>query len=168
MKISNITLILLALFIDSFVVVHADPVTVNITGKVIASPCIVDTVNSDLNVNLGDIEASTMSNSGQVSTIIPFQVVLKSCPAATSNATVSFSGTEDTAAPGRYLNTGVATNVAVEVLQNGVLIPPGSNINQVVQSDRTVIYSLQSRAYAKSQVTPGSIIATVQMTFSYQ
>lgn len=32
----------------------ANPVNINITGKVVASPCTVDTTKSQLNVNLGD------------------------------------------------------------------------------------------------------------------
>jgi minor fimbrial subunit len=148
----------------------AAPTQVNITGTVIASPCSVDTSNSDLDVNLGNIQAADLSTAGAGSTLVPFKLKLKDCPASTTSAVVTFSGTEDTAAPGRYINTGTALNVAVEVQETstGDLKGPTTNITQTVQADRSVTYDLQTRAYAKAAATPGSVIATVQATFTYQ
>jgi minor fimbrial subunit len=146
----------------------ADTVVVNITGRVLASPCTLDAASSDMNVNLGAVPSTDLATPGQVSNAVPFHLVVKSCPAATTNATLTFGGTEDTDAPGRYLNTGTATNVAVEVFQASTLQGPGTSMTLPVQSDRTATFNLQSRVYAKGQSTSGTIIATLQATFVYQ
>ncbi|MCS2171960.1 type 1 fimbrial protein [Scandinavium sp. TWS1a] len=147
---------------------YADTVVVNITGRVLASPCTLDTANSDQNVNLGAVPSTDLATPGQVSTAVPFHLVVKSCPAATTNAILTFGGTEDADAPGRYLNTGTATNVAVEVFQASTLQGPGTTITLPIQADRTATFNLQSRVYAKGQSTSGTIIATLQATFVYQ
>lgn len=146
----------------------ADPVTVNITGNVVASPCTLDTANSDLAVSLGDIQATDLASAGATSTAKDFKLKLNACPAATTTAVLTFGGNEDTGAPGRYINTGTATNVAVEVLQGSILQGPTTAMSLPVQADRTVTFNLKSRAYAKGQATPGSIISTMQATFTYQ
>lgn len=146
----------------------ADPIMVNITGNVVASPCTLDVANSDLTVDLGNIPTTTLATIGATSTAKPFKLTVNMCPAATTNAILSFSGTEDTVAPGRYVNTGTATNLAVEVLQGSTLQGPGTTMSLPIQADRTATFNLQSRAYAKGQSTPGTIIATLQATFIYQ
>lgn len=48
-------------------IAEAEPVNINITGKVVASPCTVDTTQSQLNVNLGDnIQATALGQPGNV------------------------------------------------------------------------------------------------------
>lgn len=148
----------------------ADPVMVNITGNVVASPCTLDTANSDLAIDLGNIQATDLASVGVTSTPKSFNLAVNACPAATTNVVLSFGGTEDSQAPGRYANTGTATNVAVEVLQasTGTLKGPGTTLTLPVLADRTATFNLQTRAYAKGQATPGSIVSTMQATFIYQ
>ncbi|MGO4744698.1 fimbrial protein [Serratia quinivorans] len=162
--------VLAALFITAGITTaQAAPTSIAINGLVVASPCTVDTTNSNLTVDLGTIQAADLAAVGNTSTAVPFQLKLKDCPAATTSAVVTFGGTADPVATTRYISTGTASNVAVEVLQasTGNLKGPTTNITQSVQADRTVTYALQSRAYAKGAATPGTIVATVQATFSY-
>lgn len=50
--IKNSTLALLVIT-AGYNVAMADPVNINITGRVVSSPCVVNNNNSDLNVDLG-------------------------------------------------------------------------------------------------------------------
>ena len=153
--------------------VVAAPTQVNITGVVVASPCAVDTTNSDLNVNLGtNIQATSLATAGNTSTAVPFKLVVKDCPTTTTKVTASFSGTADSAAGGRYATTsgaGMATNVAVEVAQD---VSPYTLQNPGTTMDMTVVgtsatFLLRANAYAKGVVTPGNIASVMSVDFTY-
>ena len=75
-------------------VAGAEPVNINITGKVIASPCVVAS-GSNINVNLGDIPAADIAAAGTTSTPVNFTINLTSCPVGTTSVVVTFTGTED-------------------------------------------------------------------------
>lgn len=170
MKIIKKSVLISMLAVLAVPVVNAADTTLNITGRVTASACAVDG-NTSVNVDLGNnIQASGLAAATNTSTAVPVQLKLKDCPAATTSAIVTFGGTEDTAAPGRYISGGTASNVAVELIEtsSGDLKGPGSSITLPIQADRTVTYVLESRAYAKAMVSPGTISATVQATFTYQ
>lgn len=160
----------LAAIAAGYNVAIADPVNINITGQVVASPCEVNNNNSDLNVNLGQtIQASTLATAGAGTAPTPFNLSLKSCPVGTSNVTVTFSGTA-AANPqtDMYLNTGVATPLAVELSSGATILGNNSMLTQSVQPDRTVTYALSARAVTPTgNVMPGSIIALVQANFTY-
>lgn len=153
--------------------VVAAPTQVNITGVVVASPCTVDTTNSDLNVNLGtSIQAKDLATAGNTSTAVPFKLVVKDCPTTTSKVTATFSGTADAAAGGRYATTsgtGMADNVAVEVAQDVspyTLQNPGSTMEATVVGT-TATFALRASAYAKGVVTPGNIASVMSVDFTY-
>lgn len=151
-------------------VAKADPVNINITGNVVASPCVVNNSSNNLNVDLGQaIQAETLSTAGAGTTPTAFNLSLTSCPVGTSNVTVTFTGT---AAAGpqsnMYLNTGLATPLAVELSSGGTILGNNSTLNQVVLPNRSVTYALNARAVtATGNVMPGSIIALVQANFTY-
>ncbi|WP_051588652.1 MULTISPECIES: fimbrial protein [unclassified Serratia (in: enterobacteria)] len=153
--------------------VVAAPTQVNITGVVVASPCTVDTTNSDLNVNLGtSIQAKDLATAGDTSTAVPFKLVVKDCPTTTTKVTAAFSGTPDAAAGGRYATTsgtGMAGNVAVEVAQEAsptTLQNPGSSMEATVTGN-SATFSLLASAYAKDAVTPGNIASVMSVDFTY-
>lgn len=146
---------------------------VNITGVVVASPCTVDTTNSDLNVDLGtNIQATSLATAGVTSTAKPFQLVVKDCPAGTTKVTAAFSGSADSAAGGRYATTsgtGMASNVAVEVARTASLTTlqnPGSTMDATVVGT-SATFLLSASAYSKGAVTPGNIAAVMSVDFSY-
>lgn len=153
--------------------VVAAPTQVNITGVVVASPCSVDTSNSDLNVDLGtNIQATSLATLGDTSPEVPFKLVVKDCPTGTTRVTAAFSGTADAAAGGRYETTsgaGMAGNVAVEIKQNvspNALQNPGSTMVSTVVGS-TATFLLSASAYAKAAVTPGNIAAVMSVDFTY-
>lgn len=153
---------------------RADPVNINITGKVVASPCIVDTATSTLNVDLGNIQASTLNQAGNVSPYKIFDLVLKDCPSGTASVTATFSGALAPDGTGDYMNTGTATNVNVQLKEsqpsgNGKFLGPGAALTRSVATDRTVTFRMGARAItATADVMPGTIVSISQVTFTYQ
>lgn len=160
-------ILFLAMFSSS---VFADPVSINITGNVVASPCTVDTANSNLTVDLGTIQATDLATPASGSTFIPFAIKLKDCPTGTTTATITFSGTPDAAKPdSTYANTGTATNTAVELQgSGGDLFGNGKFFTGTIAADHTYTFNLKTRAYsAAGSVMPGTISAVVQANFTY-
>lgn len=152
-------------------VAHADPVNINITGNVVAAPCSVNNNTSNLNVSLGNaIQATDLAAPGDGSTLKPFNLSLTACPFGTSNVKVTFTGTPDTASPTMYKSTGTATNIAVELSQQGTgtILSNNSTLTQPVLADKTVTYALNARAYTTAgSVMPGNVSTVVQASFTY-
>ena len=89
-----------------------DPVTLNITGNVIASPCQVSSDSITKSVDLGqNIRASSLQTAGAATDWVNFDINLNSCPAGTTKAIMTMHGTADLNNPAdMYRNTGTATN----------------------------------------------------------
>lgn len=150
----------------------ADPVNINITGKVVASPCTVNNGNSDLNVDLGTtIQASSFVNAGDATPPKGFNLSLTGCPVGTNNVTVTFTGTAASAPQTTmYKNTGTATSLAVElsITDLGTILSNNVSITRPVQAGRTVTFPLSARAVTSTgSVAPGTIVALVQANFTY-
>ncbi|EHJ2438120.1 TPA: type 1 fimbrial protein [Salmonella enterica] len=149
-----------------------DTVSLNITGNVIAAPCMVNGVAGNIDVDLGNIQATTLSAASSSSPEVPFDIKLTNCPTGTSSVLATFSGTSDpVAGTNYYINTGTATNVAVALIQasTGNLKGNGMTINQTVQPDRTVTISMKAKAYSSAGgAMPGTIKSVVTATFTYQ
>ncbi|MDY0923348.1 fimbrial protein [Leclercia sp. CFBP8987] len=149
-----------------------DTVTMNITGNVVASPCVVNGGGGNIDVDLGDIQATTLATAASSSTEKAFDIKLTSCPTGTSSVVATFSGTSDTVAgTDYYKNTGTAGNVAVALIQasNNYMKGNGTTITQTVQADRTATMSMKAKAYSSAGgATPGTIKSVVTATFTYQ
>lgn len=149
----------------------ADSVNVSVTGNIVASPCIFNGGNNNLDINLGNIQASNMSTPGSISDPVPFSLLFTQCPAGTSSVTVSFTGnTDPVAGADYYMNSGSATRVAIAMseTETGTLKGTGTSITQTVAADRTATMAM--KAWVKSVTggaTPGSISAVVVMTMQY-
>jgi len=152
-------------------VIAADSVNVNVTGNIVASPCIFNGGNNTLDINLGSIQASNMATPGSTSDPVPFSLPFTRCPAGTRSVTVSFTGNPDPiAGADYYMNSGSATNVAIAMSEvaTGALKGTGTSITQTIAADRTVTMAMQ--AVVKSVTggaTPGSFSAVVVMTMQY-
>lgn len=149
----------------------ADPVNINITGKVIASPCTVDTA-SNLSVDLGqNLQAADLNASGKFSTWVPFSLKVSNCPNSTNNVIATFSGTANAADTSRlYQNTGGAGNLAVELQQADLpnkALGNGQMLTVPVAMDNTAEFKLRTRAWATAVALPGTIVAVVSATFTY-
>ncbi|TQI81985.1 minor fimbrial subunit [Serratia fonticola] len=150
--------------------------TLNITGTIKASPCTVvaDDASGNVNVKLGDdIQAASLTPQ-KGSEWKPFDLKLKDCPDTTTAVVAAFTGTPATETGGEdlYKNTGDATKVQIE-LQNrtaGTRLGNGSNMKvDVVGATNDATFPLQARAYSvEGGVTPGTVVGTVQVAFTYQ
>ncbi|MDK9366333.1 fimbrial protein [Lelliottia wanjuensis] len=152
----------------------ANSVSIDIKGKVIASPC--TTVNggeATKAVALGDtIGADTLATAGSGTPLVKFELPLTGCPAGTTNIKATFSGTADGTTTTMWKNTAAtpAPNTAIELSnQTGsALISNGSSITEAVTSG-TATFKLQARAYsAAGSATPGDIESVIVATFEYQ
>lgn len=167
-----------ALYIASGLTHYAlasDPVTLNITGNVVASPCDVSASSENMTIDLGggkDLQTADLNAAGSSSPWVPITVSLENCPAGTSSVTATFHGTSDAAdVDTLYSNTGTATNVAVQL--EGKLEEPYGNgktstITIADATDGKPTWDLQTRAFSKSGgVTPGTISSVITMSFAY-
>ena len=136
MKIRHKKLLILTLLCWN--VFSADSVTMGVTGNIVASPCIFNGGNSNLDVNLGDIQATNMAT-----------------PGSSSDYYLN-SGTA----------TNVA--VAMSEAGSGVLKGTGSSITHNIAADRTATLAMQASVKSVSGgATPGSVSAVVVMTLQY-
>ncbi|KAB8308842.1 type 1 fimbrial protein [Rouxiella chamberiensis] len=168
MKTSSLALIIFAgLSQSSF----ADPTQININGTVVASACTVDNAGAPVQVTLDTLEATALATAGESGGWKTFDLKLINCPATTTVSTATFAGTPATANANLYTNTGTATNVEVE-LQNTAGKQLGNGATYAVDVDAStheVVYPLQARAFTTAgSVMPGTIIGSVQATFTYQ
>lgn len=152
----------------------AAPVTVNITGKVVAAACTVNNSGS-YNVVMPDVTAATLNPVASYGALWKtFDVTLSNCPAGTSSITATFDGTADTADAMKYANTtgaGYATNVSVQVQnRSGTVADMGKNSTMTVNVDtsRNATFDLQARPYSTpGGATVGNISTVVLMNFNY-
>lgn len=148
-----------------------DSVDIDVTGDIVASPCIFNGGNNGLNINLGDIYASNMATPHSHSEPVPFALRFTQCPAGTKSVSVQFSGVTDPAAGGDYYkNSGSAGGVAVGLqdLLTGNAAGAGTRINRPVESDRTITLGMKAWVYSSGGgVTPGTVNSTVVLTMQY-
>lgn len=148
----------------------ADPVTLNITGNIVASPCQVSSDSITKSVDLGQsIQAAGLQTSGSSTTWTNFTINLTACPAGTTKAIMTMHGTADSNSPNdMYQSTGTAQNVSVQLQSQAAdQLGDGKSITGTIASN-AYSYQLRARAYTQNgAVTPGTIISTVTATFVY-
>ena len=170
-RIMKYSILILTVMVMVYQTANAEPVDIEVEGKVVAAPCVVNNNVGSLDVNLGrNIKTADLATANSGSPLKPFDIVLSNCPAGTNNVTVVFTGDIDDDVPTMYKNTGTAENIAVELSEQGsdTILGNNSELTQPVLADKTVTFALNARAYtAKGDVGPGNIIAVVQATFSY-
>ncbi|MFI8417430.1 fimbrial protein [Serratia sp. NPDC078593] len=149
----------------------------NIKGTIKASPCTVDTPSSSgITVDLGDnIQASTLATPKSGSEWVPVPIRLKDCPPTTSAVMATFAGTPATEETDLYANTtaaGAATLVQIELADsaNEARMGNGKSMAQPVSSaTNDATFNLKARAYSSAGgATPGDIVGTVQVSFTYE
>lgn len=145
-------------------------VNIDITGKVVASPCVVNGNNESLAVNLGDnIQADSLATSGSATAWTDVTLKLTNCPASTTSFSVAFAGTADT---NYYKNTGTASNLKLELTDSSSnsAYKNGAKLENVAISTTSHAYDLvmRARAVSNGSVMPGTIVGQVQATFTYQ
>jgi minor fimbrial subunit len=149
----------------------AERVNLNVTGNIVASPCQFNGGINQMDVDLGDIQASNMVRAGSVSQPINFTLLFSACPAGTSRVTVTFTGHQDPiAGVDYYQSNGTATNVAIGIRDptTGALKGSGTDMTQQVLPDRTAAIPVQAFVYsAAGHPMPGTLRSVVLLTMQY-
>lgn len=157
----------------------ADKTSIEITGRVVEQPCVVDG-GANITVDLGqNILSNTISDAGGDGSWTYFSVKAKNCPSSKSEAIAEYSGT---GGYDSYSNTGTAEGVDVQLQiskpgvydvhkGDGAPLGPGHWYYADINTDRTALFTMRARPIRKSsnqEVTPGTINAVVMMTFIYE
>ncbi|WMY75331.1 fimbrial protein [Buttiauxella selenatireducens] len=168
MRINHIAAVCLLMGMTSLC--QADPVTLNITGNIVASPCQISSDSVTKAVDLGqNIQASDLQTGGLATTWIPFTIDLTSCPGGTTKVIMTMHGSADPVNPNdMYHSTGTAQNVSVQLQSQAAdLMGDGKSLSGNIASN-AYSYQMRARAYTQNGgVTPGTIVATVTATFVY-
>lgn len=156
----------------------ASPITLNVTGNVIAAACTVDTtLAGGQQVQLGDVGRTKLQNVGEAGPWKSFSLQLINCPTGTSFSTATFTGTADSSDTTLFANTEPATTAAAQVAvqmaddnnRGTVISNNGSMTVSVDSTAKTAIFPLAARLYTPTGgVQPGSVSATVLVNFTYQ
>jgi len=151
--------------------VHAaDNVIISFTGNIQQASCTVDGP-TNIPVDLGTLQATSLAAAGSSSTWIPFSLKLNNCPNGLLTATATFTGTPDSQdINSMYKNTGTSNPLAVQLQSGDGTLALGNNKTWQRQvTGNTVTYDLRTRAYSGAgAVNPGTIGAVVVATFTYQ
>ncbi|MBL5826385.1 fimbrial protein [Serratia fonticola] len=161
----------LLIMVAGYNVAIADPVNINITGKVVASPCAVDTASVSQDVDFGQVRLNEMRAAGNASDWKPFQVRLVNCPQNTTSVTVTFSGIPASNDATLYANAGTAPNATVQLAQdaNRTLVQGvGSTMTVPVDEQHNATYALAGRLIVTDDTGAGTFSSVVQMNFTYQ
>lgn len=155
----------------------ADIVAISVNGRLIASPCRVNSSQSNFLVQLGNTPAATLANKYSATPEVYFKIVLDQCPESTNSVIASFSGqTYPQDANYGYANNG--TSQFVGVLLKLTDEPDhfvsntrsGKSVNlKVDKSTNSVVFNFSTRLWTDTgNVTPGTINSAVTISFTYQ
>lgn len=163
------------LLLSTVTLAHAaDPVSINVTGNIVASTCEVasDSITKTIALDGGKgIQAKDLTAAGAASEWVAFDINLENCPAGTTSAKITFSGTPDETNPDdMYANTGTAQNASVQLQgTGGEKFGNGKSYNYSPIQNNVVVFHLHSRIYTQNGgVTPGTVSAVVTADMTYQ
>lgn len=157
----------------SSVTANAASGTINFTGNVTADACTVDSASQSQTVALGTIGATDFASAGATSGNGKITVVLSSCPAATTKASVSFGGPINSANPDLLAlsSSSTATNLGIALYEadGTTKIPMGSpskSQNLTAGGTTNLVYQAKYMSTAAT-VTAGSANAAADFTVLY-
>jgi len=149
---------------------------ISVTGTIQASTCtsIAGTSGTNVDVTLPVVAASALASSGQTAGTTPFQIALSGCP-TTGSAHAFFEpgSTTTDMTTGNLKNTGLATNVQVQLLNDDLSVirvnQPDLSQNSLPVSLATGSATLKYRAqyYATGTAVAGSVNSSVYYTIVY-
>lgn len=166
-NLKGVIIFLTVLFIAA---AHAHDGTVNISGIIQDNTCELAPDSQNKTVNMGTVTGAQFSRVGDFSPVKNFTLDLQNCGPAASEATVTFSGTQDAQNPDLFAleaTEDAANGLALGVYDgNGQRIVPGGTSEGVpLEPGQTSVEMVFSARYVAVQdsVTAGS--ANVVLTF---
>ena len=143
-------------------------VNVNITGKVIASPCTVETADT-LSVVLPDVDMATLATAKSSSPEKSFDLTLKECPASTTKVIATYTGAVSAIATDSFNNTGTATKVALWLKNGTTTIEPNTTRTATVDSaTKKATFTQTVQIYSLGSAQAGTVIGNIVVGFTYQ
>lgn len=98
--------------------IEGDTSTINFTGIITEPTCALSPSSDDQSVDLGSVAANIFKSAGDASKAKDFSIAVTDCDTnIAANASVIFSG--ETSSPTALTVNGGATNVGIEILQDG-------------------------------------------------
>lgn len=168
---------LLVIGLCAFNAVCADSVGIFVDGRLIASPCKVNSSQTDFLVSLGNTPAAQLAGKYNVTRDIPFKVVLDQCPESTTSVIATFSGkTYPEGGNYAYANSGTSKFVGVllklsnepDYFNSNALSGKSVRLN-VDKTTHSIVFNFLTRLWTnEGNVTPGTINSAVTITFTYQ
>lgn len=170
----KLALISAILSLSALQVTYAADGVINFNGTITGTACVVDPSAISQPVELGTVSTAAFSGgSGATAAAKRFNIVLKSCPASVTSASVRFDGTTNAANPSILaLSSGQsATNVGVAIYEqdSATLIPVGtSSASVVLQEDVDNTLTYFAKYMATGAVGAGSAKSSTSFTVTYQ
>ncbi|ATA24802.1 hypothetical protein AWC36_12165 [Brenneria goodwinii] len=145
---------------------------VRVHVKVIDSPCVLSADSENIEVDLGE-ESKKDLETHDYGAWHDFSIQLTGCNIQTlQNVSVSFSGAEETALPGRLaLNpASIARGVAIGIYYNNQLIPLDNSTDWIplYNGDNALNFNARVEKIGGVTLTTGNYSAAVNFKLSYQ
>lgn len=152
--------------------IAADDTTINITANIVASPCTIST--SNLNIDLGDIQANTLESAGATSPWSPVNTIhLTNCPISTTSVVATFTGTPAVNGDANgYKNVGAGGDNLISVeLADDSSTPNFYSNNKTASktiANNAADINLRARLYTNGAATPGAVASTINVNFEFK
>lgn len=146
---------------------HADTrIGLNMTGKIIETPCIVSTNSKNQTISFPDVLTTNGVAPGTLATN-SFAILLDQCPASQQYATIKFYGTPDAINSTRaYSNSGTAKNVAIEIVTSyNIEMGNGKVATLSLLNEKT--FKFNASLVSRGNITAGTIQAVVTAELIY-
>lgn len=165
-----ISVIILTLFYICNASADTVSATIEVTAKITALPCVVDTDTVNKPVDLGSVFAHNMT-AGTGSEWKEFELSVHDCPANWTKAVVTFTGTP-AAEDGYFANSGTgADGLVLQITDRSHSVNYGNNDQMTVDidTDRRASFPLAARMYSpEGSASAGDFSSVIQIDFTYQ
>jgi major type 1 subunit fimbrin (pilin) len=144
--------------------------TINFTGSITAVPCEIDTSATDSAVTMAKVFANDFTGVGTTTGTTNFKIALKNCGDTTNGATVTFTGTTDSANPQALKTSGDATGVALQLIDDtGTPVSVGTASKAYAIAEGSNTFNFAARYIATSAtVGGGQANATALFALTYK
>lgn len=154
-------------------VANAADGTINFTGNVTADACTITPGSATQTVPLGTVSTTAFPAAGDSAAPTKFDVVLTSCPAAATSATVKFDGpanADDSTLLALTTVTGMATGVGVGLYEEDSSTPipvGGESSSKTLSTTAATTFSFVAKYVSTGTVAAGTANAVSDFTVVY-
>lgn len=144
--------------------------TINFTGKIIDTACVVSPASKSVNVSFGEVSKDAFNGVGSSTAPTQFSIVLTNCPVAVTSAVVLFDGPVDQTNR-KLLKVSAATGVGIGIFEEdtSTLIPIATrSASRALTPGADTTFNFVAKYVATvAAVTIGEANATTEFTVSY-